>query len=104
LLRTKLAAALWYRLRYVRWTSRLMPLAQYGSLESHQAAILPLPLDFTIELVATEAKSPGSPTERLPNLVRVLTIWHTYNSQVAHVVLYQTGALTTAHLADVAAK
>jgi AcrR family transcriptional regulator len=61
-------------------------------------------LDFTIDLVATEAKSPGSPTERLTNLVRVLTIWHTYNSQVAHVVLYQTGALTTAHLADVAAK
>jgi AcrR family transcriptional regulator len=61
-------------------------------------------LDFTIELVATEAKSPGSPTERLTTLVRVLTIWHTYNSQVAHVVLYQTGALTSAHLADVAAK
>ena len=61
-------------------------------------------LDFTIDLVATEAKSPASPTERLTNLVRVLTIWHTYNSQVAHVVLYQTGALTTAHLADIAAK
>ena len=26
-------------------------------------------LDFTIDLVATEAKSPGSPTERLTNLV-----------------------------------
>jgi AcrR family transcriptional regulator len=61
-------------------------------------------LDFTIDVAATEAKSPGSPTDRLTNLVRVLTIWHTYNSQVAHVVLYQTGALTTAHLADVAAK
>ena len=61
-------------------------------------------LDFTIDLVATEAKSPGSPAERLTNLVRVLTIWHTYNSQVAHVVLYQTGALTPAHLAEVAAK
>ena len=36
-------------------------------------------LDFTIDLVATEAKSPGSPAERLTNLVRVLTIWHTYN-------------------------
>ena len=53
---------------------------------------------------SVEAKSPGSPTERLTNLVRVLTIWHTYNSQVAHVVLYQTGALTAAHLADVSAK
>jgi AcrR family transcriptional regulator len=61
-------------------------------------------LDFTIEVAATEAKGPGSPAERLANLVRVLTIWHTYNSQVAHVVLYQTGALTTAHLADIAAK
>jgi AcrR family transcriptional regulator len=61
-------------------------------------------LDFTIELVAAEARGPGSPTERLTNLVRVLTTWHTYNSQVAHVVLYQTGALTDAHLADVAAK
>jgi AcrR family transcriptional regulator len=61
-------------------------------------------LDFTIEVAATEAKGPGSPTERLANLVRVLTIWHTYNSQVAHVVLYQTGALTTEHLADIGAK
>ncbi len=61
-------------------------------------------LDLTIEVAATEAKGPGSPAERLTNLVRVLTIWHTYNSQVAHVVLYQTSALTTAHLADIAAK
>ena len=61
-------------------------------------------LDFTIEVAATEAKGPGSPAERLAKLVRVLTIWHTYNSQVAHVVLYQTGALTTAHLADIAGK
>jgi AcrR family transcriptional regulator len=61
-------------------------------------------LDFTIEVAATEAKGPGSSAERLTNLVRVLTIWHTYNSQVAHVVLYQIGALTTAHLADIAAK
>ena len=61
-------------------------------------------LDFTIEVAATEAKGPGLPAERLTNLVRVLTIWHTYNSQVAHVVLYQTSALTTAHLADIAAK
>ncbi len=61
-------------------------------------------LDFTIEVAATEAKSPGTPGERLTNLVRVLTIWHTYNSQVAHVVLYQTGALTPDHLADIAVK
>jgi AcrR family transcriptional regulator len=61
-------------------------------------------LDFTIEVAATEAKGPGSPAERLTNLVRVLTICHTYNSQVAHVVLYQTSALTTGHLADIAAK
>jgi AcrR family transcriptional regulator len=61
-------------------------------------------LDFTIDLAATEAKGPGSPAGRLTNLVRVLTIWHTYNSQVAHVVLYQTGALTTAHLADITAR
>jgi len=61
-------------------------------------------LDLTIEVAATEASDPGSPAERLTNLVRVLTIWHTYNSQVAHVVLYQTGALTTDHLADIAGK
>ena len=61
-------------------------------------------LDFTIEVAATEAKGAGSPAERLTNLVRVLTIWHTYNSQVAHVVLYQTGALTADHLADIGAK
>ena len=47
-------------------------------------------LDFTIEVAATEAKGPGSSAERLTNLVRVLTI--------------QIGALTTDHLADIAAK
>jgi AcrR family transcriptional regulator len=61
-------------------------------------------LDFTVDVAATEAKGPGSPAERLARLVRVLTVWHTYNSQVAHVVLYQTGALTAAHLADIEAK
>jgi AcrR family transcriptional regulator len=61
-------------------------------------------LDFTIEVAATEARGPGSPAERLARLVRVLTIWHTYNSQVAHVVLYQTGALSPAHLADITAR
>jgi AcrR family transcriptional regulator len=61
-------------------------------------------LDFTIEVTATEAGRPGPPAQRLQGLVRVLTIWHTYNSQVAHVVLYQTGALSPAHLADVTAK
>jgi AcrR family transcriptional regulator len=61
-------------------------------------------LDFTIEVAATEARGPGAPAERLARLVRVLTIWHTYNSQVAHVVLYQTGALSPAHLADITAK
>jgi AcrR family transcriptional regulator len=61
-------------------------------------------LDFTIEVTATEASRPGTPGQRLQDLVRVLTIWHTYNSQVAHVVLYQTGALSPAHLADITAK
>src|SRR5258707_4459389 len=40
---TNEAAAFWYRSRYVRCTSRLVPPAQYGSLASHQAAILLLP-------------------------------------------------------------
>jgi len=53
---------------------------------------------------ATEASRPGSPSDRLAGLVHVLTLWHTYNSQVAHVVLYQTGALSPAHLADITAK
>jgi AcrR family transcriptional regulator len=61
-------------------------------------------LDFTVKVAATEASRPGSPAGRLTSLVRVLTIWHTYNSQVAHVVLYQTGALSPAHLADVTAR
>jgi AcrR family transcriptional regulator len=61
-------------------------------------------LDFTIEVAATEARGPGSPAERLTRLVRVLTVWHTYNSQVGHVVLYQTGALSPPHLADITAK
>jgi AcrR family transcriptional regulator len=61
-------------------------------------------LDFTIEVAATEASRPGAPADRLARLVHVLTIWHTYNSQVAHVVLYQIGALSPAHLADITAK
>jgi AcrR family transcriptional regulator len=61
-------------------------------------------LDFTIEIAGTEASRPGSPADRLAGLVRVLTLWTTYNSQVAHVVLYQTGALSPAHLADISAK
>ena len=61
-------------------------------------------LDFTIEVAATEASRPGSPADRLAGLVKVLTIWHTYNSQVAHVVLYQIGALSPAHLADITAR
>jgi len=61
-------------------------------------------LDFTIEVVATEASRPGSPADRLASLVHVLTLWTTYNSQVAHVVLYQTGALSPAHRADITAR
>lgn len=61
-------------------------------------------LDFTIEIAATEASRPGSPADRLAGLVHVLTLWTTYNSQVAHVVLYQTGALSPAHLADITAR
>jgi AcrR family transcriptional regulator len=61
-------------------------------------------LDFTIEVTATEANRPGPPAQRLQDLVRVLTVWHTYNSQVAHVVLYQTGALSPDHLADINAR
>lgn len=61
-------------------------------------------LDFTIEVTETEANRLGPPAQRLADLVRVLTVWHTYNSQVAHVVLYQTGALSPAHLADITAK
>lgn len=61
-------------------------------------------LDFTIEVAATEASRPGPPPDRLAGLVEVLTVWHTYNSQVAHVVLYQTSALSPAHLAEITAK
>lgn len=61
-------------------------------------------LDFTIEIATTEASRPGSPADRLAGLVHVLTLWTTYNSQVAHVVLYQTGALSPAHLADITAR
>jgi hypothetical protein len=61
-------------------------------------------LDFTIEIAGTEASRPGSPADRLAGLVRVLTLWTTYNSQVAHVVLYQTSALSPAHLADISVR
>jgi AcrR family transcriptional regulator len=58
-------------------------------------------LDFTIEIATAEASRPVAPAGRLAGLVHVLTLWTTYNSQVAHVVLYQTGALSPAHLADI---
>ncbi len=34
----------------------------------------------------------------------MLTLWTTYNCQVAHVVLYQIGALSSEHLADITAR
>jgi AcrR family transcriptional regulator len=85
----------------------LSPAALYVYFRSKEEVLYQIAvsaLDFTIEVAATEARGPGSPAERLARLVRVLTIWHTYNSQVAHVVLYQTGALNPGHLADITAK
>jgi len=85
----------------------LSPAALYVYFRSKEEVLYQIAtsaLDFTIEVAATEARGPGSPAERLARLVRVLTIWHTYNSQVAHVVLYQTGALSPAHLAEVTTK
>ncbi|HET9893945.1 MAG TPA: TetR/AcrR family transcriptional regulator [Streptosporangiaceae bacterium] len=85
----------------------LSPAALYVYFRSKEEVlhqIVTSTLDFTIEVVATEARRPGSPADRLADLVQVLTLWTTYNSQVAHVVLYQTGALSPAHLADVASR
>ena len=61
-------------------------------------------LDLTIDLATAEATRPASPPDRLQALARVLTVWHTHNSQVAHVVLYQTGALSPAHQDEVMAR
>jgi AcrR family transcriptional regulator len=85
----------------------LSPAALYVYFRSKEEVLYQIAtsaLDFTIEVAAAHADGPGSPAERLTRLVRVLTIWHTYNSQVAHVVLYQTGALSPAHLAVITAK
>ncbi|HEY6789178.1 MAG TPA: TetR/AcrR family transcriptional regulator [Trebonia sp.] len=85
----------------------LSPAALYVYFRSKEEVlyqIAALTLDFTIEVTATEANRLVPPAQRLQGLVRVLTIWHTYNSQVAHVVLYQTGVLSPAHSADIAAK
>jgi AcrR family transcriptional regulator len=85
----------------------LSPAAMYVYFRSKEEVLHQIAastLDFTIEVAATEAGRPGSPAARLRALVRVLTIWNTYNSQVAHVVLYQTGALSPDRLADIAAK
>jgi AcrR family transcriptional regulator len=85
----------------------LSPAALYVYFRSKEEVlhqIVTSTLDFTVEVVATEASRPGSPADRLAGLVRVLTLWTTYNSQVAHVVLYQTGALSSVHLADLAAR
>lgn len=85
----------------------LSPAALYVHFRSKEEVLHQIAasaLDFTIEVAATEAGRPGSPPDRLAGLVQVLTAWHTYNSQVAHVVLYQISALSQAHLADVTAK
>ncbi len=85
----------------------LSPAALYVYFRSKEEVLYQIAasaLDFTIEVAETEANRLGPPAQRLRGLVRLLTIWHTYNSQVAHVVLYQTGALSPAHTADIAAK
>jgi AcrR family transcriptional regulator len=85
----------------------LSPAALYVYFRSKEEVlhqIVTSTLDFTIEVAATESSRPGSPADRLTGLVHVLTLWTTYNSQVAHVVLYQTGALSPAHQADITAR
>jgi AcrR family transcriptional regulator len=85
----------------------LSPAAMYVYFRSkedvlHQIAISAL--DLTIEIASAEAGRPDPAAARLQGLARVLTIWHTHNRQVAHVVLYQTGALSPEHRAEVAAR
>jgi AcrR family transcriptional regulator len=85
----------------------LSPAAMYVYFRSkedvlHQIATSAV--DLTIEIAAAEAGRPGPPPRRLHDLTRILTIWHTYNSQVAHVVLYQIGALSPEHRDEVTAK
>ena len=85
----------------------LSPAALYVYFRSKEEVLYQIAtsaLDFTVDLASTEAGRPGPPADRLAGLVRVLTIWHTYNSQVAHVVLYQISALSPAHLAEATAK
>jgi AcrR family transcriptional regulator len=85
----------------------LSPAALYVYFRSKEEVlhqIVTSTLDFTIEVAATEANRPGSPADRLASLVHVLTLWTTYNSQVGHVVLYQTGALSPAHQAEATAR
>ena len=85
----------------------LSPAALYVYFRSKEEVlhqIVASTLDFTVEVVATEANRPGSPADRLSGLVQVLTVWTTYNSQVGHVVLYQTSALSPEHLTDITAK
>jgi AcrR family transcriptional regulator len=85
----------------------LSPAALYVYFRSKEEVlhqIVASTLDFTVEVVATEANRSGSPADRLTSLVQVLTLWTTYNSQVGHVVLYQTSALSPEHLADITVK
>lgn len=85
----------------------LSPAALYVHFRSKEEVLHQIAasaLDFTIEVAATEASRAGSPADRLAGVVHVLTVWHTYNSQVAHVVLYQISALSPAHLAGIRAK
>jgi AcrR family transcriptional regulator len=85
----------------------LSPAALYVHFRSKEEVLHQIAasaLDFTIELAANQTSRPGSPADRLAGLVQVLTVWHTYNSQVAHVVLYQIGALSPDHRADITAR
>lgn len=93
--------------RHIAGRAGLSPAAMYVYFRSkedllHKIAVSAL--DLTIEIASAEAARPGPPSGRLQDLARVLTLWHTYNSQVAHVVLYQTGALSPAHRDEVTAK
>jgi AcrR family transcriptional regulator len=93
--------------RHIAGRAGLSPAAMYVYFRSkedllHRIALSAL--DLTIEIATAEANRPGSPPARLRALARVLTVWHTYNRQVAHVVLYQTGALSPGHQDEVAAR
>jgi AcrR family transcriptional regulator len=82
----------------------MSPAAMYAFFRSKEDALYQIAiaaLDLTVEMLAAEGGRARQPADRLREIVKILSAWYAYNSPVASVVLYQLGALTPEHRAEV---